>query len=666
METNGLNTSVPKEQFNSDVETKNVPASVAQEEILAEGSNQEELAAEQEQPLNETSSVDFSDEDASLAADTYGIDLGEDDEEEEEEEPAQTDGTTSATPLSPDSLQGKSKEQIVNLFEEILKSRPIQTIRKDAEAIKIAFYKMHRITVEAERKEYLATGADPEQFKPSVDQSELKLKALFTEYRSKRDVYLSTVENEKESNLKIKLQIIEELKELVNSSETMLHTFNAFRTLQNRWRESGSVPKSHIKDLWETYHLHVENFYNFIKINKELRDLDLKKNYEAKLQLCESAEALLLEPSIVTAFHKLQKLHDLWRECGPVASEYKEPLWERFKEASSKINKKHQEHFDSIKEDQHRNLELKSGLCAKAEELIVPTPASRKDWENASNELIDIQKIWKTIGFAPKKDNTKIYERFRHACDNFFDKKREFYLTSKNEMENNLQAKIALCMQAEAFKENEEWKKTTEELINLQKQWKTIGAVPRKQSDIVWRRFRAACDDFFSRKSTYFAGLDNKYDGNLEAKRALLEEIKTFDIAAVPNGFDALKDFQRRWGEIGFVPMKEKDAIAAEYRVVIDKHFAALHGSDKDRKMERFVSRIKDNGGKHIRNEREKLFSRMHQIEGDITLLENNIGFFAKSKNSDSFIGEVQRKIEKAKEELATIIEKIKIIDAEG
>ena len=350
------------------------------------------------------------------------------------------------------------------------------------------------------------------------------------------------------------------------------------------------MPQQHVKDLWETYNLHVENFYNFIKINKELRDLDLKKNYEQKLALCEQAEALVLEPSVVEAFHKLQKLHDEWRETGPVANEYKEALWERFKAASSRINKQHQEHFEALKAEQVRNLELKTGLCEATEELAAQPFTARKEWNRASDRLLEIQKTWKTIGFAPKKDNNRIYERFRAACDRFFEAKRQFYAGVKAEMEHNLQLKTELCEAAESLMQSEEWKKATDELIALQARWKQIGAVSRRHSDAVWKRFRAACDRFFERKSAHFAGVDGEHEENLRRKLALLDEMAAADVRA--GGYEVIRDFQRRWGEIGFVPIRQKEAVQKRYKAAVDELFATLRGSERDRSMIVFLSAL--------------------------------------------------------------------------
>ena len=489
----------------------------------------------------------------------------------------------------------------------------------------------------------------------------------FKEYRRRRDEFIANLEAEKEKNLQVKLGIIEELKELVNSDETLNHTFTKFRELQQRWKETGIVPLQNVKDLWETYNLHVENFYSFIKINKELRDLDLKKNYEQKVALCEQAEALVLEPSVVEAFHKLQKLHDEWRETGPVANEYKEVLWERFKAASSRINKQHQEHFEALKGEQVRNLELKTELCAATEELAAQPLTTRKEWNRASDRLLEIQKTWKTIGFAPKKDNNRIYERFRTACDRFFEAKRQFYAGMKTEMEHNLQLKIEICEAAESLMNSEEWKKATDELIALQARWKEIGAVSRRHSDAIWRRFRAACDKFFERKGAHFASVDGEHEENLKKKLALLEEMAAADVKT--GGYDVIRDFQRRWGEIGFVPIKQKDAVQKKYKAAVDALFNTLRGTERDRSMNRFrekVSSFKSAGGSRLRSERERLYGKVRQLEQEIGLLENNIGFFAKSKNAEALIADVKAKIERAREDMAAAIEKVKLIDRQA
>lgn len=614
--------------------------------------------AESEEDASRDVQVDFADEEAALAAQNAGLEIeGATPEEEAAEELA-------AQKPEEDKFAGKGKEELVALFARMLEEQPVQSIRRDVEALKIAFYRIRRAEVEAARRRFVEEGGAEEDFAPSVDGAEIQLKEQFKEYRRRRDTFIANLEAEKEANLKVKQAIIEELKELVNSDETLNHTFNKFRELQQRWKDTGIVPQQHVKDLWETYNLHVENFYSFIKINKELRDLDLKKNYEQKVALCEQAEALVLEPSVVEAFHKLQKLHDEWRETGPVANEYKEALWERFKAASSRINKQHQEHFETLKGEQVKNLELKTGLCVATEELSSQPLTTRKEWNRASDRLLEIQKTWKTIGFAPKKDNNRIYERFRTACDRFFEAKRQFYAGMKTEMEHNLQLKIEICEAAESLMNSEEWKKATDELIALQARWKQIGAVSRRHSDAVWKRFRAACDKFFERKASHFASVDGEHEENLQKKLALLAEMAGADVKA--GGYEVIREFQRRWGEIGFVPIKQKDAIQKKYKAAVDELFNTLRGSERDRSMGRFrekVSSFKASGDRRLRSERERLYNKVRQLEQEIGLLENNIGFFAKSKNAEALVADVRAKIERAREEMASTIEKVKLID---
>ena len=599
----------------------------------------------------EQMSESFADEEAALAADEAGLEIGE--ETAEEEAAATAEG---------DDLTGLSESELVALFANKIESEPVQTLRPVVEAIKIAFYKQHRIKVDAERKAFIEAGGNEDEFTPSPCADEARFKELFALYRNERDKYIAELEANKESNLKLKLAIIEELKELINSDETMNTTFSRFRELQQRWKEVGLVPQQNVKDLWETYNLHVENFYNFIKINKELRDLDLKKNYELKISLCEQAEELTLETQVVEAFRRLQKLHDEWRETGPVAIEFKETLWERFKEASSRINKRHQEHFESLKAEQTKNLALKHELCQKIEAITTRPILSRKEWNKASEELLEIQKVWKTIGFAPKKDNNRIYERFRAACDKFFELKREYYAGQKSEMEHNLAIKNELCAEAETLAMSEDWKRATDELIALQARWKQVGPVSRRHSDIIWKRFRAACDKFFERKAAHFASVDSQHEENLKLKQALLEEMRGADVKA--GGFDAIKEFQRRWSQIGFVPIKFKDALQKEYKSIVDGMFATLRSSERDRSINRFrerVSNMKSSG--QLRSERERLFNKVRQMEQDIALLENNIGFFSKSKNAEALIADVREKIERTKRDMSEIIEKIKLID---
>ncbi len=613
--------------------------------------------------VDQTPQIDFSEEEANLAASDPSLDMGE---KVAEEEISSDDANSTITTSD---FSKKSKKELVEILTELLQNRSIQSLRGDVEAVKIAFYKVHRAEIDSSRKQFIEQGGLPEEFVASTDQYEQRLKELFVVYRTKRDEFLMALESDKEKNYQSKLAIIEELKELLNSSETLNHTFNQFRELQTRWREIGSVPASTVKDLWETYNLHVENFYSFIKINNELRDLDLKKNYELKNALCEQAEALMLDGSVIDSFRKLQKLHEEWRETGPVALELKEQLWTRFRQASTQVNKRHQDYFENIKNEQTTNLTLKEGLCSQVEEICAKAISSRKDWLKVSEQIIEIQKVWKTIGFAPKKDNTIIYERFRMACDKFFELKREFYLQVKAEMDHNLELKNEICAMAESLKDSDDWKKTTDELIALQKKWKEItGPVPRRYSDQVWKRFRAACDYFFERKGKHFSGVEQEHEQNLEKKQALLKEIETFIESGSQITFDIVKGYQRRWTEVGFVPIKQKDAIAAEYRKLIDKLFASLRSGERNRGMSKFkdrVSTMQNNGGKGVKYEKERLMTKLKQMEADVAVLENNIGFFANSKGAEAMIKGVRTKIANTREQMQLIVEKINILNSQ-
>ena len=558
-------------------------------------------------------------------------------------------------------VAGKSKSELVDMLANILENNAAEDVRQQVEQIKTAFYKIHRAQVDARNKEAAEQGVEAEVV---ADVDELRLKELLKLYRDARDKAVAESDKIKEENYRLKCEIIEELKSLISSEETLNVTFARFRELQSRWKEIGQVPQSKVNDVWETYNLHVERFYDFVKINKELRDLDLKKNLEAKVALCEAAEALAEQVNIVEAFRKLQKLHDQWRETGPVAPEQKEALWERFKAASSVVNRRHQEHFESIKQEQVKNLEAKVALCEAAEALVVTAPTSHKEWNKANERLMELQGQWRGIGFAPKRDNAKIYDRFRAACDKFFELKHAFYADVKDDMEQNLVQKVALCEAAEALTGGDDWKAATDRLLELQAEWKKIGTVSRRHADAVWRRFRAACDKFFENKSAHFANVEGGYADNLQKKQALLEEMNAADVKA--GGYDLIKEYQRRWSEIGFVPIKHKEEIAKLYKQAIDRMFAVVRGADRENSLNKFkekVNSMRQGGERRLRSEREKLYNRVRQLEQEVATLENNIGFFSKSKGAESFIAEVEEKIVKAKRDIADAIAKIKLID---
>jgi len=563
-----------------------------------------------------------------------------------------------------------TEAELIESLRTLLEKDDFESVRDDIDAIKLNFFRRYRANIEVQKAAFAEAGGNLEEFKPESDPYELELRNLLKQYQDLRNEHNKKIDESKEDNLQKKYEIIEEIKALINNKESINKTFHDFRELQNKWREIGLVPQAKLKDLWDTYHHHVENFYDFIKINKELRDLDLKKNLETKMEICEKSEELLVEPSIIKAFNILQKYHEQWREVGPVPRDKKDELWERFKAATSIINKKHQDYFEGRKSEQKKNLDAKIALCEKVEEISKAEIDVHRDWEERSRELIELQKIWRTIGFAPKKDNNKIYERFRIASDVFFDRKREFYNQNKEEQTNNFQLKTDLCNQAEALKDSTDWKKTADEFINIQKAWKEIGPVPRKNSDVIWKRFRAACDFFFENKSKHFSSIDGEQAENLRKKRELLEEVKKFTLSGDDNAdLDKLKEFQRSFTEIGHVPFKDKDSIQNEFRDVVNRHFDTLRIDEKRRNLMKFKNKVVNNttsgrGQNKMRFEREKYMTKLKQMETDLALLDNNIGFFANTKNASALIEDVNQKIVSTKEKIEFLKEKIRIMDA--
>lgn len=593
------------------------------------------------------------------------IDVSEEDLEEQEDE--LLDESSPKVKLA--DYANLSEAELISALRELLQKTDFETIKDDIDAIKINFFRKYKVKIEAQKAAFAEAGGDLAEFKAESDPSELEIRSLLKQYQDLKNEHNKKIDEIKEINLQKKYEIIEEIKALINNKESINKTFHDFRDLQNRWREIGLVPQAKLKDLWDTYHHHVENFYDFIKINKELRDLDLKKNLELKMEICEKSEELLVEPSIIKAFNVLQKYHEQWREVGPVPRDKKDELWERFKAATSIINKKHQDYFEGRKSEQKTNLDAKIALCEKVEEIANAEIESHRDWDEYSKELIELQKVWRTIGFAPKKDNNKIYERFRIASDKFFDRKREFYNQNKEEQQNNLQLKTDLCVQAEALKDSTDWKKTADEFINIQRVWKEIGPVPRKFSDVIWKRFRAACDYFFENKAKHFSSIDGEQAENLRLKKELLEEVKQFTLSSDDGtDLDKLKDFQRRFTEIGHVPFKDKDAIQNEFREVINRHFDALRVDEKRRNLMKFKDKVANNtsgkGQNKMRFEREKYVTKLKQMEADLALLDNNIGFFANTKNASALIDDVNQKIASTKEKIEFMKEKIRIMDS--
>ncbi|MGM0376582.1 MAG: DUF349 domain-containing protein [Bacteroidota bacterium] len=589
----------------------------------------------------------------------------------EQSSPQEAKSEKQETPKPPEDVNydNLSREELLDYYRKLMNEYPASVIKGHVETIRKEFERQSASELARLKEEFLASGEPAEAFSPPHDELSDAMQDLIQQFRKKREEEKAQVEEEKKKNLAAKYEVIEGIKDLVNQQESLHHTFDKFRALQRRWREIGPVPANEVKDMWENYHLHVENFYNYIKINKELRDLDLKKNYEAKLALCEKAEKLLMEPSIVKAFKTLQKYHDQWRETGPVPRDKKEELWERFREATVKINQKHQEYLEEQKQQLQKNLEAKKELCEKVEAVLEEDIKSPREWEKTSKNIIEFQRLWKTIGFAPKKENQEIYQRFRKACDAFFDRKRDFFKRYKEEQQNNLQLKNELVQQAEALKDSTDWKNTTEELIRIQKKWKEIGPVPRKHSDAIWKRFRGACDHFFNRKAEFFSNKDEIEAENLKQKEALIEELRQYQPGENNDeSFRTLQDFQRRWSEIGFVPIKEKDRVNQEFRNLINARFDHLNLDENNKALQKFRNKLENwkNEGQfrdRVDQERNKIIGKLKQLENDIILWENNIGFFTKSKNSESLVRDFQNKIENGKRNIKLLNQKLDLIE---
>ena len=556
----------------------------------------------------------------------------------------------------------KTLAELVALFEELAGNEERMKMAKEAEAIKAAFYKrlakekadagIAAVEVAAEESEEADVLQEDSITTNPFIEIERGFKEIYASYKKERAEYNRQLEKEREHNLALKEAVIADLKALLEKQEDVNATFPEFREIQNRWRAAGPVPAQNYRNLNETYQLYVEQFYDMVKINRELRDLDFRKNLEAKELFCDAAEKLAENDNVVEAFHELQKLHEQWKEYGPVAKEYREQIWERFKAATAVINRKYQAFFEGLKEQQNDNLLKKTALCEKVEEIAAREVKDSNEWNVFSKEIEDIQQEWRTIGFASKKDNQKIYDRFRAACDSFYGRKRDFYNTYKESINANLERKIALCEEAEQLKSSTEWKKATDQFINLQKQWKEIGAVPRKKSEQLWKRFRAACDEFFAERDKN-AKPENDFYGNLKAKQRLIEEIKAYELKGDDSDVAAMQEFQKKWQEIGFVPFKEKDKVAQAYKEAMAKFPSPNRGNNR-----------RGRGGKPQLSEKERLIQKYNQLEQDVVTYENNIGFFSMSKNSEPLIRQMQDRIAQVKEELKTIAAQIQELNA--
>ncbi len=588
-------------------------------------------------------------------------DIHDEDEEHEEEIAESEEVEVDYTQLS--------REELLEALDALVHADDINKIKAKIAAIKVAFLNKSKEEKEAHYQHHLEEGGDKESYHPAEDPLEEKFNELFDIYRQKRLIYLENLEKEKAENLAKKQAILEELKELINSEETLKKTYDEFRALQERWKEIGMVPKSEVNNLWQNYHFLVEKFFDKVKINRELRDLDLKKNLQQKIILCEKAEELLLENSILKSFKALQRLHEQWKEIGPVPADKRDEIWDRFKAATEKINLRRREHYKKLQEEQQNNLIAKTALCEKAEKLLTETATTIKEWTALTKDFNDLFKVWKTVGPAPKKQNDEIWERFKSSLDTFFTEKKEYFAKLKEQQINNYNLKLDLCVQAEAMKDSTDWRTTTRNLINLQKEWKEIGPVPRKHSDKIWKRFRAACDEFFNRKAEHFANIKNEEAENLKKKEELIKKVEShvFDGSKSDN-LSVLKDFQRQWTEIGYVPIKEKERLQNAFRDAINKQLDKLNISDVEMSLANYKSKfevIKESpdGQRQLYRERTFIQNKISKLQEDILLWENNLGFLADSKKASLLKAEFEKKIEKAKKDVDVLKAKLKFLN---
>lgn len=563
----------------------------------------------------------------------------------------------------------KSKSEIIERVKEIAHSDE-HPQKGEIDYLKTIFYKLHFAEREADMKAYLEGGGDPANYKVLPDEDEEVFKAEMGVIKEKRAKLFLEQEKEKQENLKKKLDIIEKIKAMVTSPEEANKSYQDFKKLQQEWKEIKLVPAEKANELWRNYQLYVEQYYDLLKLNSEAREYDFKKNLEIKTKICEAAEKLGTEEDVISAFHQLQKLHQEFRETGPVAKELREEVWARFKAASTIINKRHQQHFESLRAKEEDNLTKKTALCEKIEEIAKEEIKTAGEWEKKTKDIIAIQAEWKTIGFAPQKMNVKIFERFRAACDDFFSKKAEFFKNMKQQFAENADKKRALIEQAKALQDSTEWKSTSDKLIALQKEWKTIGMVPKKLGDKLWNEFLTACNHSFEARNSANAGTRNEERTNLEKKRGIIEQLKALAENAGDNIQDKVRELIDEYNAVGHVPFKEKDKLYKEYHDILDKLYKELNISTARRRLDKFKNNLKnvaEKGADALDNERARLMRRYEAIKQEVQTYENNLGFLnASSKKGNSLIDEMNRKVQKLKDDMNLVREKIKAIDAEN
>ncbi|MBR4921118.1 MAG: DUF349 domain-containing protein [Prevotella sp.] len=588
---------------------------------------------------------------------------------EQEQNVEQNVTEVEAAAPEPERKQYQTKKEVLERVREIAQGDEAPQ-KEEVDYLKTIFYKLHIAEREARLKEYIDGGGDPEAYQILPDQDEEAFKAEMGVIKEKRQKLFKEQEQEKQENLQKKLDIIEKIKGMVTSPEEANKSYKEFKALQEEWKEIKNVPAEKANELWRNYQLYVEQFYDLLKLNSEAREYDFKKNLELKTKLCEAAEKLAEETDVISAFHQLQKLHQEYRETGPVAKELREEIWNRFKAASTVINKRHQQHFDELRSKEEDNLARKTALCEKVEAIAAEENKGSGDWERHTKEIIDIQKEWKTIGFAPQKMNVKIFERFRAACDDFFGRKAEYFKGIKDTFKENAEKKRALIEKAKALQDSTEWKSTSDKLINLQKEWKTIGMVPKKLGDQLWEEFLGACNKFFEARNAAGVGGRGEERLNLEKKRDVIERLKAAAEEAGEGLQEKVQKLVEEYQSIGHVPFKEKDKIYEEYHAIVDKLYKELNITVAKRRLNKFKDNLKqvaERGENALDNERARLMRQYEQLKAEVQTYENNLGFLnASSKKGNSLIDEMNRKVQKLKDEVQLVRDKIKAIDAEN
>ena len=578
-----------------------------------------------------------------------------------QQENAVVEATETQSEQSTEQRTYSSTADIIIRIKELAQD-PLTASKEELEQLKQTFYKLHRIAVEAARQAHLDNGFAPEDFKFERAEEE-EYKSAMNIIKEKRAEQQQKEEQAREENALRKEALLERLQAMIDSADVEQASYNDFKALQQEWKNIGEVPATKVSDLWKRYQTLTERFYDILKLNIEFREYDFKKNLEAKTRLCEAAERLAGEEDVISAFHQLQKLHQEFREIGPVARELREEVWTRFKEASTVVNKRHQQHFEELKQRENDNLEKKTALCEKVESIDVATLETYAQWNDKTQEVIALQEEWKTIGYAPQKMNNKIFERFRAACDAFFQRKAEFYKGMKDNLATNLEKKIALCEKAEALQDSTEWKATADKLTALQREWKSIGAVPKKQSDAIWKRFNAACDTFFEKRKAATSSQRTEEQENLAKKRAIIEQLSAINPEAATSEDQAkMHDLIKEWNSIGHVPFREKDKIYKQYKALIDALFDTFQKNEATRRVARYKDSIKE--GTNIARERERLLRIYENMCGEIKTYENNLGFLnASSKSGNSLVAEMQRKMEKLKADAQLVLKKIAALE---